>query len=159
MKWQNGNIFQYIFPFWKTEIYCRFAISCYKHAPKNLLFLSQSYKYEETIFQTYFSNVVLCEFYKNPWIIAVLQSLPLNTVAHIRCVSGCFKSLWHSNYEVDRLWSGVNQTLCLKFMAPNHISLNRLIYRYPPREEPVQKEERSASILRHKFQKHLLTPQ
>ena len=47
----------------------------------------------------------------------------------------------------------------LKCMAPNHISLNRLIiYRYPPREEPVQKEERSASILRHKFQKHLLAP-
>ena len=44
-------------------------------------------------------------------------------------------------------------------MAPNHISWNRLIYRYPPREEPVQKEERSASILRHKFQKHPLTPQ
>ena len=30
---------------------------------------------------------------------------------------------------------------------------------YPPREEPAQKEERSASILRHKFQKHPLTPQ
>ena len=30
---------------------------------------------------------------------------------------------------------------------------------YPPREEPVQKEERSASILCHKFQKPLLTPQ
>ena len=44
-------------------------------------------------------------------------------------------------------------------MAPNHISSNRLIYRYPPREEPAQKEERSASILRHKFQKHPLTPQ
>ena len=25
-------------------------------------------------------------------------------------------------------------------MAPNHISLNQLIYRYPPREEPAQKE-------------------
>ena len=44
-------------------------------------------------------------------------------------------------------------------MAPNHISSNQLIYRYPPREEPVQNEERSAYILRHKFQKHLLTPQ
>ena len=44
-------------------------------------------------------------------------------------------------------------------MVPNHIGLNRLIYRYPPREEPAQKEERSASILRHKFQKHPLTPQ
>ena len=42
-------------------------------------------------------------------------------------------------------------------MVPNHISSNRLIYRYPPREEPVQKEERSASILRHNFQKHPLT--
>ena len=44
-------------------------------------------------------------------------------------------------------------------MAPNHISSNRLIYCYPPREEPAQKEERSASILHHKFQKHPLTPQ
>ena len=44
-------------------------------------------------------------------------------------------------------------------MAPNHISSNQLIYCYPPREEPVQKEERSASILCHKLQKHLLTPQ
>ena len=43
-------------------------------------------------------------------------------------------------------------------MAPNHISSNQLIYCYPPREEPAQKEERSASILRHKFQKHPLTP-
>ena len=44
-------------------------------------------------------------------------------------------------------------------MTPNHISLNQLIYCYPPREEPVQNEERSAYILRHKFQKPLLTPQ
>ena len=44
-------------------------------------------------------------------------------------------------------------------MAPNHITLNQLIYRYPPREEPVQKEEGSASILHHKFQKHPLTHQ
>ena len=44
-------------------------------------------------------------------------------------------------------------------MAPNDMSSNRFIYRYPPREEPAQKEERSASILRHKFQKHPLTPQ
>ena len=44
-------------------------------------------------------------------------------------------------------------------MAPNHISSNRLIYRYPLREEPAQKEQRSDSILRHKFQKHPLTPQ
>ena len=44
-------------------------------------------------------------------------------------------------------------------MAPNHNSLNWLIHCYPPREESAQKEERSASILRHKFQKHPLTPQ
>ena len=44
-------------------------------------------------------------------------------------------------------------------MAPNHISLNHTIYRYPPREEKAQKEERSASILPHKFQKHPLAPQ
>ena len=29
---------------------------------------------------------------------------------------------------------------------------------YPPREEPVQEEERNAPILCHKFQKHPLTP-
>ena len=44
-------------------------------------------------------------------------------------------------------------------MAPNHISLNQLIHCYPLREEPAQKEERIASILRYNFQKHPLTPQ
>ena len=29
---------------------------------------------------------------------------------------------------------------CLEYMATNHISSNRLIYRYPPGEEPAQKE-------------------
>ena len=48
---------------------------------------------------------------------------------------------------------------CLECMVPNHISSNQLIHCYPPREETVQKEERSASIVHHKFQKHLPTPQ
>ena len=60
-------------------------------------------------------------------------------------------------YEEERSWSGVTQQ-CLEYMVPDHISLNRLIYCYPPREESAQKE-RSASILRHKFQKYPLTPQ
>ena len=44
-------------------------------------------------------------------------------------------------------------------MVPNHIGLNWLIPCYPPREEPAQKEERSASIPCHKFQKHPLALQ
>ena len=62
-------------------------------------------------------------------------------------------------YEEGRSWSGVNQTVLKIYGAKNHISLNQLIHCYPLREEPAQKEERSASILRHKFQKHPLTPQ
>ena len=62
-------------------------------------------------------------------------------------------------YEEERSWSGINRTVLKMYGAPNHISLNHIIYCYPPREEPAQKEERSTSILRHKFQKHPLTPQ
>ena len=56
-------------------------------------------------------------------------------------------------YEEERSWSGINRTVLKMYGAPNHISLNHIIYCYPPREEPAQKEERSTSILRHKFKK------
>ena len=58
-------------------------------------------------------------------------------------------------YEEERLWSGVNRTV-LKIYGAKPYQFEPT---YPPREEPAQKEERSASILRHKFQKHPLTPQ
>ena len=91
--------------------------------------------------------------------IAILQILPLNTVVHICCVSRySISRVCDVVYEEEILWSGVNRTV-LRMYGTNHISSNQLIYRYLSREEPVQKEERNASILRHKFQKHLLTPQ
>ena len=70
-----------------------------------------------------------------------------------------FSSICDVGYEEERSWSAVNRTVLKTDMAPNHISSNQIIYRYPPREESAQKEERSVSILRHTFQKYPLTPQ
>ena len=60
-------------------------------------------------------------------------------MVHICCVSGCFKSLWRIVYE-ER--DGTEQSL--KFMAPNHISSNWLIYR-----EKNQHKKKKEALLYH----------
>ena len=119
--------------------------------PKIELFLSKWY--EKTIFKRFFSYVALRDFYKKSSNIAILQILPLKTAAHICCVSGCFKSLWvvcGVVYEEERSWSGVNRNI-----------YGAKPYQFEPTYLPLSTErrtsakwERSASILRHKFQKH-----
>ena len=60
-------------------------------------------------------------------------------------------------YEEERAF-GVNRTV-LRMYGAKPYQFEPTYLRYPPREEPAQKEERSASILRHQFQKHPLTLQ
>ena len=85
----------------------------------------------------------------------IAKLLPLNTVAHNCCISGCFKSLWRS-IRGRVIVSRVNR-IVLK-ICHQTISVWTNVH-YPPREETAQKEERSAPTLCHKFQKHRLTPQ
>ena len=106
----------------------------------------------------YFAHVALCDFSKKILEYRyILQILPLKTTAY--AVSADVSRVCEVLvYEEERSWTGVNLTVLRIYSAKPFISLNRLIYCYPPREELAQKEERSLSILRHKFQKHPLTP-
>ena len=53
-----------------------------------------------------------------------------------------------------KIVAGVNRTVLRMYGAKPY----QFEPTYPPRKEAAQKKERSASILRHKFQKHPLTP-
>ena len=81
------------------------------------------------------------------------------TPQHIFSVSAYVSRVCDLVYEEERSWSRVNRTVLRIYGAKTYQFLNRLSYHYPPRKEPVQKEERSTPILRHKFQKGRLTPQ
>ena len=76
----------------------------------------------------------------------------------IFAVSADFSRVYDVVYEEEISWSRVNRTV-LRMYGTKPYQFNQLIYPYPPREEPAQKEERSASILRHKFKKFPLTPE
>ena len=106
---------------------------------------------EETIFKRIFR---MLRFYKNPWI-SLYCKFCLWTPWCIFAVSTDVSRVCDVVYEEERSWSGVNQTV-LKIYGAKPYQFEPT---YPLREEPAQKEERSASILRHKFQKHPLTPQ
>ena len=84
----------------------------------------------------------------------LLFMIRLRGAADICCVSGCFKSLWRSIWGRE-IVAGVNQTVFRMYGTKPY----QFEPTYPLREEPAQKEERSASILHHKFQKHPLTLQ
>ena len=104
--------------------------------------------------RTYFSHVALCDFYKNLWI-SLYCKFCLGTPRRIFAVSVDVSRVCDVVYEEERSWSGVNWTV-LKIYGTKTYQFEATC---PPREEPAQKEERSTSILRHKFQKHQLTPQ
>ena len=91
--------------------------------------------------------------------IAILQILPLNTAAHWFAVSADVSRVCDIVYKEERSWSGVNRTVIKIYSAKPYQFEPTYIPIYPPREEPLQKEERGTSILHHKFQKHPLTPQ
>ena len=85
----------------------------------------------------------------------LLFMIRMRGAADICCVSRCFKSLWCS-IRGKEIVAGVNQTVLWMYGTKPY----QFEPTYPLREEPAQEEEeRSASILHHKFQKHPLTLQ